>query len=97
MMHAVLARWLGPEMQISEPEALQLARDYVGWRKHYGGIFDPRTEALITLAMTACAIEGPRLMRVAHRRKLARQAAKAEAEARDMAPGGTVIPMQPVG
>ena len=97
MLHNILCRWLGPEMAISEPEALQLARDYCNWRKHYGGIFDPKTEALLTLAMTACAIEGPRLMRVSHRRSQAKRAAKAEAQARDMAPGGTVVPMQPVG
>lgn len=86
--HAMLCNWFGPEFAITEPEALELSRAYAGWRQHYGGVFDPKTEALVTLIGVAMALEAPRAMRVSARKKaIKRQAAEAQAaHARSTAP-----------
>jgi hypothetical protein len=76
----MMVNWFGPEFAITEAEALELSRAYAGWRQHYGGVFDPKTEALVTLLTVAGAIEGPRALRASARRKAVRkQAADADA------------------
>jgi len=91
--HALLARGLGPEFLISEDEALDLAKAYVGWRQHYGGVLDPKTEALINLILVAAVIEGPRMMRVTGRRKAQKAQAAREKAASAASGAPRVVPM----
>lgn len=91
MGHMMAARWLGPEMMISEAEALELARAYVGWRKNYGGVLDPKTDALVTLIIAAAVVEGPRLMRVTSRRAAQKQAAKVAKAAEAQSGLGNIV------
>ena len=95
-VHAMLAR-VAPEFAISEAEALELAKAYVGWRKYYGGTFDPKTEALFTLIMAASVIYAPRLMRVSARMRLQKAAAAEQAAAERMTQGPRVVPINPAG
>jgi hypothetical protein len=99
LAHTFMARWLGPEMMITEAEALELSRAWVGWRSHYPMMMDPKTQALIHLGMVAGAIEGPRLMR-ASARKSAEKAAKRQADEATKGPnapfqGQNIYPMGP--
>lgn len=83
-----------PEMAITEPEALELARAYVGWRKHYGyTLVDPKTEALLTLIIAFVLIEGTRIGRVAKRVGDEKRRAAEAARAAKAHPGGTVVPL----
>lgn len=68
----MLAQRFGEEWRISESDAAELAKAWVGWRQHYGHIVDPKTEALLHLVMVAGVIEAPRLMRSAARTKAAK-------------------------
>jgi hypothetical protein len=99
LAHTMLARWIGPEMLIAEGEALELARAYLAWRQFYPGMLDPKTQALVNLAMVAGAMEGPRLMRAGARRSAERAARKqAEADAKGPAApfgGPNIFPMGP--
>jgi hypothetical protein len=92
LVHGILSRW-APEFAITEADALELSKAYVGWRRYYGGVVDPKTEALMTLLMTAAIIYGPRLMRVSARMQSERAAARAQAAAERAAQGSTVVPM----
>lgn len=82
--HAYAAMLLGPEMHISEVDALALARCWVSWRQHYPALIqDAKWSTLLALMGMAALIEVPRLSRVAERKKRERGgAAVAKAAAR---------------
>lgn len=94
--HMMLANIAGHEMMCSEAEALRIATAWVGFRRHYGGMgFDPKHQAIMALAIAVVSVEAPKI-----RNRLARKRAEAEAEqvaeqARNLAPGGTVVPLNP--
>jgi hypothetical protein len=91
--HAMMCNWFGPEFSITEAEALELSRAYAGWRQHYGGVFDPKTEALMTLLGVAAAIEGPRVMRISARKKAIKRQAQEAAEAHKRSTAPNVVPI----
>lgn len=93
LAHAMLANAVGPEFAVSEQEALQLAQAYVNWRKHYPGVLDPKTQALLSLILVAGTIEGPRMLRVTKRRATERATRKAAAPVR----AGVSNPAAPAG
>lgn len=96
LAHMVLANVAGHELICTEDEALRIATAWVGFRRHYGGMgFDPKHQAIAALAIAVVSVEAPKL-----RNRMARRKAEAEAEqvneaARNLAPGGTVVPLNP--
>lgn len=84
LVHALGAR-IFPELAIREDEAFELAKAYVGWRKHYSdvSIVDPKTEALFAFLVVLAVVEGPRISRVTTRRAAQKSAAKIAKAAQD--------------
>lgn len=96
LAHMMLANVMGHEMACTEAEALRIATAWVGLRRHYGGFgIDPKHQAIGALIVALASVEAPKL-----RNRMARKRAEADQDrinkaARDQAPGGTVIPLDP--
>lgn len=96
LAHMMLANVMGSEMLCTESEALRIATAWIGFRRQYGGfLLDPKHQAIGALLVALGTVEIPKLRQRMARRRAEVNAATIEQAARDQAPGGTVVPIDP--